>query len=74
MVDVVTNFKRWTTRNVNRENGIVGKQLRQREWFDHWSRLSSYDEAFCKYIRRNPVKAGLCKCKEDWAHGTWSKS
>ena len=69
---LILNFKHWITSQVNKSTGNVGKQLWQREWFDHWSRSANYDNGFCKYIRMNPVKAGLCKQVEDWPYGSWN--
>ena len=68
---LIRNFKHWITNQVNKNRNSVGKRLWQCEWFDHWSRSGNYDEAFCRYIRMNPVKAGLCKRFEDWPYGSW---
>jgi len=68
---VIGDFKHWTTREINKVCGSKGKQIWQREWFDHWSRSSDYDERFCEYIRNNPVKAGLCKNYKEWKYGSW---
>lgn len=36
------------------------------ESFDHWCRNSEKEESAKRYIRNNPVKAGLVKFADDW--------
>jgi len=59
-------FKRWTATQAGRALGIPGSSLWQREWFDHWSRSVAEDERIVRYIRANPVKAGLVADWRDW--------
>ena len=66
--DVLRNFKRWTARRIAGELGINGSRFWQREWFDHWSRSAEEDEKTNRYIRMNPVKAGLVRSPEEWPY------
>ncbi len=53
-------FKRWTGHQATRINTQWdGKRFWQSEWFDHWSRSDEEDVKIIRYIRNNPVKAGL---------------
>lgn len=70
----IRDFKRWTTSQINLKcSDYSGKPFWQREWFDHWSRSSDFDEKFKLYIRNNPVKAGLVKDYNEWPFGQWNK-
>jgi len=68
------DFKSWTGRNAVMLLGISGSKFWQREWFDHWSRSVDEDKKFMKYIRENPVTAGLEVNYEHWPYGSWAKS
>ena len=67
---VLASFKRKTSRDVKR---ILNheKSLWHRESFDHWSRSEEYDKKIVRYIRNNPVKAGLVANYRDWPFGSW---
>ena len=67
--EVITEFKKWTGSQAVKLLGLPrGTRFWQREWFDHWSRSLDEDEGIARYIRQNPVKAGLCKTPNDWPY------
>jgi putative transposase len=68
---VISNFKRWTSKEI-KPLLKADRPLWHREWFDHWSRSGQQDEKIVKYIRQNPVKAGLVKDYKDWPLGSWA--
>ena len=43
-----------------------GRCFWQHESFDHWCRSAEQEEGIERYIRQNPVKAGLVTRWEDW--------
>ena len=59
----VAQLKRWWARQL----GIRW----QRDFFDHRLRSAKEFEAKAKYVRMNPVRAGLVSRAEDWPH-TWT--
>lgn len=64
-------FKRWTGHRATQlDDQLRGKRFWQTEWFDHWSRSDEEDERIVRYIRQNPVKAGLAQDADDWPY-TW---
>jgi putative transposase len=65
LVGVLHDFKVWTARQANRLLGRTG-QFWQREWFDHWSRSLEQDAGIERYIRANPVQAGLVTEAREW--------
>ena len=71
--DTLEDFKRWTGHRAAEILNQDGDRFWQREWFDHWSRSDEQDEKIAKYIRDNPVKAGLVQDSVDWQYGSWSK-
>jgi len=60
MTQVVTGFKRWLARQA----GIRW----QRGFFDHRIRSWESAEEKRRYIRMNPVRAGLVQHEEDWPY------
>ncbi len=64
----ITDFKRFTSREFNRMTGQSGISLWQHDWFDHWSRSPDESEKIIRYIRNNPVKAGLATNWQDWQY------
>jgi len=68
---IISGFKRKTSREIGKATGVPGEVFWHREWFDHWSRSAEQDEKIKKYIRDNPVKAGLVKNSCDWPFGSW---
>jgi len=67
----IVNFKRWTAGRAAEILGIQGDCFWQREWFDHWSRSDEEDDKITRYIRENPVNAGLVRRHVDWPYGSW---
>jgi REP element-mobilizing transposase RayT len=68
------DFKRWTGHCAAKILGISGARFWQREWFDHWSRSDEQDDRIARYVRENPVKAGLVRDYLEWRYGSWSRS
>jgi len=64
------DFKRWTGHRAAQILGLSGHRFWQREWFDHWSRSDDEDEKIVRYIRDNPLKAGLVEQHADWQFGS----
>lgn len=58
--EVIRNWKRLTAR----AHGVRW----QRNFFDHRLRSCEALEAKARYIRENPVRAGLVDRAEDWPH------
>lgn len=59
----------FTTKAINRNTGRIGHVYGGRY---HWSIINTvgyYDYAL-KYVYRNPVKAGLVQCVEDFSYST----
>jgi putative transposase len=71
--ETVEDFKRWTGHQAAKILSQDEERFWQREWFDHWSRSDEQDETIVRYIRDNPVKAGLVQDYADWQYGSWSK-
>jgi REP element-mobilizing transposase RayT len=63
--EVIRNFKGRTARLANQTISRKGK-FWQRDWFDRWMRDESEIARTTKYIRHNPVKAGLVKIPSNW--------
>src|SRR5262249_16192124 len=64
------DFKRWTGHRAAQILHLDGKRFWQREWFDHWSRSDAEDEKIIRYIRDNPVKAGLAATSAAWPYSS----
>jgi REP element-mobilizing transposase RayT len=71
---VLEDFKRWTSHQAVRQLQLETEHFWQREWFDHWSRSDEEDERIIRYIRDNPVQAGLVARYEDWRFGSWVRA
>ena len=60
-------FRRWTGHRASKiRPDIDATRFWQRDWFDHWSRSAAEDEKICRYIRRNPLRAGLATVVDDY--------
>ncbi len=68
LLDDLERVKRFTGRAANRIHAHVG-EFWARDDFDHWCRTPEKVEAAVRYVRENPVKAGLVK---DWADWPWT--
>lgn len=60
-----------TAREANQLLARTGKPFWQRESYDHWVRDSEQLERIVAYIERNPVKAGLSACVDQYP---WSSA
>ena len=69
--EILKSRKRHTAREINLLLGRTGKAFWQRESFDHWIRNDEEKSRIRRYIRMNPVNAGLCKSPEEWK---WSSA
>ena len=69
--EILKSRKRHTARQANLILGATGEMFWQPESYDHWIRNDEEKARICRYIRMNPVKAGLCKAPEDWK---WSSA
>lgn len=69
--EILKSRKRHTARRANLILGRVGETFWQRESYDHWIRNDDEKSRIRRYIRMNPVKAGLCPAPEDWK---WSSA
>lgn len=69
--EILKSRKRHTARQANLILGRTGETFWQRESYDHWIRNDDEKARIRRYIRMNPVKAGLCQAPEDWK---WSSA
>ena len=65
LIEDLGQFKNYTARLANRALGRSGS-FWAREDFDHWCRTPEKVEAAVRYIRDNPVKAGLVRQWREW--------
>jgi len=68
--DVIRTWKTFTAREANRVLGRKGR-FWMPDYFDRYVRDEHHLEAARQYIRRNPVKAGLCESEGQWR---WSSA
>jgi len=68
--EIMQSRKRHTARQANRLLGRTGEPFWQPESFDHWIRNDEEKARIRRYIRDNPVKAGLCATPEEWRWGS----
>jgi putative DNA methylase len=68
--DVVRSWKTFTAREANRLLGREGA-FWMPDYFDRYVRDEGHLMAVRRYIRENPVKAGLCAAAEEWP---WSSA
>jgi REP element-mobilizing transposase RayT len=69
--EILQGRKRHTARQANRVLGRTGEPFWQRESYDHWIRNDEEKSRIRRYIRMNPVHAGLCRAPEE---GKWSSA
>jgi REP element-mobilizing transposase RayT len=67
------DFKDWTGARAGKVVHLPTGRFWQREWFDHWARSPEEGEKIKRYIRNNPVKAGLVSNYRDWPYGSWNR-
>jgi len=68
---ILQSRKRHTARQANLLLGRTGQTFWQPESYDHWIRNDDEKARIRRYIRNNPVTAGLCRAPEDWR---WSSA
>jgi REP element-mobilizing transposase RayT len=68
--EIMRSRKRHMARQANVLLGRTGQRFWQPEPFDHWIRNDKEKERIRRYIRNNPVKAGLCARPEEWQWGS----
>jgi REP element-mobilizing transposase RayT len=68
---ILQSRKRHTARQANIILGRTGEAFWQPESYDHWIRNEDEKARIRRYIRNNPLNAGLCRSPEDWP---WSSA
>lgn len=68
---ILRSRKRQMARQANLILNRTGETFWQRESYDHWIRNDDEKAHIRRYIRMNPVSAGLCQFPEDWK---WSSA
>jgi REP element-mobilizing transposase RayT len=69
--DILKSWKQFSSRRAKIILGLGEEPFWQRESFDHWIRNDTEKARIARYIRNNPVTAGLCARPEDWP---WSSA
>jgi REP element-mobilizing transposase RayT len=69
--EILKSWKTFTSREANKILGRTGETFWQRESFDHWIRDDDEKARIARYIRNNPVIAGLCAAPQEWR---WSSA
>jgi REP element-mobilizing transposase RayT len=68
---ILHGWKSFTSSRANQILHRTGEDFWQAESFDHWIRNDEEGARLVAYVENNPVKAGFCKCPEDWR---WSSA
>src|SRR5947208_3352242 len=68
--EILRSRKRHTARQANIILGRTGEMFWQHESYDHWIRSDEEKSRIRRYIRNNPVKAGVCGTPEEWRWGS----
>ncbi len=69
--DILKSWKQFTSRRAKQILGMKEGTFWQPESYDHWIRNDDEAARISRYIRNNPVIAGLCARPEDWR---WSSA
>jgi REP element-mobilizing transposase RayT len=69
--EILKSWKQFTSRRARKILAIGDEPFWQPESYDHWIRDDVEKARICRYIRNNPVTAGLCRRAEDWR---WSSA
>jgi REP element-mobilizing transposase RayT len=69
--DILKSWKQFTARRAKKLLGLGAGPFWQPESYDHWIRNDPEAARVSRYIRHNPVIAGLCAKPEDWP---WSSA
>jgi REP element-mobilizing transposase RayT len=68
--EILKGRKQFTATHANRILARAGEAFWQPESFDHWIRNDAEKARIRRYVRWNPVKAGLCERPEQWPWGS----
>jgi REP element-mobilizing transposase RayT len=69
--DILKSWKQFTSRSAKKVLGLGSEPFWQPESYDHWIRNDGERARISRYIRNNPVSAGLCNRPEAWR---WSSA
>ncbi len=69
--DILKSWKQFSSRRAKKIVGLGEEPFWQPESYDHWIRNDDEKARIARYIRNNPVIAGLCARPEDWK---WSSA
>jgi len=69
--DILKSWKQFTSRRAKKLLGMGEEPFWQPESYDHWIRNEDEKARISRYLRNNPVTAGLCARPEDWR---WSSA
>jgi REP element-mobilizing transposase RayT len=69
--DILKSWKQFSSRRAKKILGLGEKPFWQPESYDHWIRNAEEKARISRYIRNNPVTAGLCARPDDWR---WSSA
>ena len=69
--DILKSWKQFTSRRAKKTLGMAQEPFWQTESYDHWIRNEAEAARIARYIRNNPVTAGLCAQPDDWQ---WSSA
>ena len=69
--DILKSWKQFTARRAKKILALGLEPFWQAESYDHWIRSEAEHARIARYIRNNPVTAGLCARPEDWR---WSSA
>jgi len=73
--DIIKSWKQFTSRRAKEILGVSQGRFWQPETYDHWIRNDAEKARISRYIRNNPVNAGLCAQPEDWQWSSaWSET
>lgn len=64
--EILKSWKGYTARRANEILHRLGEPFWQPEPFDHWIRDEDEKARIRRYVRNNPVTAGLCAKPEEW--------
>jgi REP element-mobilizing transposase RayT len=69
--DILKSWKQFTSRRAKIILDLGPEPFWQPESYDHWIRNDQEKAQIARYIRNNPVTAGICRRAEDWL---WSSA
>ncbi len=69
--DILKSWKQFTSTRAKKMLALGPGPFWQPESYDHWIRNEAEKSRIARYIRNNPVSAGLCTRPEDWR---WSSA